>query len=69
MFAGITTRDVAAERRSSAAFDGRHHLQLSETDMAGIGLTPSAAMVAEYISDLQRWPGHAGPDRLVGRCL
>ena len=29
--------------------------------MAGIGLTPSRAVVAEDIRDLQRWTGHAAP--------
>ena len=37
--------------------------------MAGIGLAPGVAMVAQDIGDLQRWSGHAGPDRLVGRHL
>jgi hypothetical protein len=48
----IATRDVAAERRGTAALDGRHHLQRSKADMARISLTPSGAMVAEDIGDL-----------------
>ena len=33
----LTTLDMPAERRSTAALDGRHHLQLVEADVAGIG--------------------------------
>lgn len=53
MLARIAARDVAAKRRSTAAFDGRHHLQLPETDMARIGFAPSGAVVAEDIGDLR----------------
>src|ERR687897_3656706 len=35
--AGLTARDVAAERRGPAAYDGRHHLELAEAHMARIG--------------------------------
>jgi hypothetical protein len=28
--------------------------------MAAIGVTPSGAVIAEYIRDLQHWPGHDG---------
>jgi len=37
--------------------------------MTRIGLAPGAAMVAQDISDLQRWPGHAAPGRSVGHHL
>src|SRR5262249_22774297 len=38
--------------------DRRHHLQLVEADMAGMGLTPSRAMVAEDIRNLQSRARH-----------
>jgi hypothetical protein len=40
---------MAAERRGAAALDRRHHLELAEADMAGIGTAPCRAMVAEDI--------------------
>ena len=45
----LTARDMAAERRGAAAPDRRHHLELAEADMAGIGTAPCRAMVAEDI--------------------
>src|SRR5260221_1992265 len=53
MRAVVTALDMAAESRRAAALDRRHHLQLAETDMTGIGLPPCRAMVAEEIRDLQ----------------
>ena len=54
----LAARDVAAERRRAAALDRRHHLQLAEAHMAGVGLTPCRTMVAEDIRDLQRRTRH-----------
>ena len=59
MRAVLAARDMAAERRRAAALDRRHHLQLAEADMAGIGLTPCRAMAAEDIRDLQSRTRHA----------
>jgi hypothetical protein len=59
--------DMATERRRAAVLDSTHHLELVETDMAGIGLTPCRTMVAENIRDLQRLPQH--PRRASARCL
>ena len=50
----FATRDMPAERRSAAAFDCTHHLQLVQVDMFSIGRTPGSAMVAEDIRNLQR---------------
>ena len=50
--------DMAAERRRAAVLDRRHHLQLAEAHMAGIGFAPRRPVVAEDIRDLQRWTGH-----------
>ncbi len=49
----LAARNVAAEGCRAAALDRRHHLQLLEADMAGIGLTPRRTMAAEDIRDLQ----------------
>jgi hypothetical protein len=45
--------DMPAEGRRAAALDRRHHLELAEAHMAGIGVTPRRSMAAENIRDLQ----------------
>ena len=40
MLALLAAQDVPAQRCGATALDRRHHLQLLEADMAGIGLTP-----------------------------
>ena len=55
----LAALDVAAKRRSAAALDRRHHLQLVEADVTGIGSTPRRAVIAEDIRDLQCWTGHS----------
>src|SRR5450631_2596473 len=57
--AAFTARDMPAEGRRAAALDCRHHLQLAEADMTGIGFTPRRSVVAENIRDLQPWTRHA----------
>ena len=59
MGAVLAARDMAAERGRAATLDGRHHLELVETDVAGMGRTPCRPVVAEDIRDLQRWTGHS----------
>ena len=49
----LATRNVAAERGRAAALDGRHHLQLVEAHVPAVGLTPSGAVIAENVRDLQ----------------
>src|SRR6266850_8515860 len=39
----------------AAVLDRRHHLELAEADMAGVGLAPRPAMAAEDIRNLQLW--------------
>ena len=56
----LAARDMAAERRRAATLDRRHHLQLTEADMAGIGPAPCRAVAAEDVRDLQRWTRHEG---------
>src|SRR5260370_15569058 len=53
----LAARDMAAERCRAAALDRRHHLELAEAHMAGIGLAPCRSMAAENIRDLQRRTG------------
>ena len=53
--------DMAAERRRAAALDRTHHLQLLEAHMAAVGLTPSRAVIAEDVRDLQSWSRHGRP--------
>src|SRR5208283_4555591 len=36
----FAARDMPAEGRRAAALDRRHHLQLAEAHMAGVGLAP-----------------------------
>src|SRR5258708_32790703 len=54
----LAARDMAAERCRAAVLDRRHHLELAEADMAGIGLAPCWSMAAENIRDLQHRTGH-----------
>ena len=54
----LAARDVPAERRRAAALDRTHHLQLVEADMPAVGLTPSRAVIAEDVRDLQSWSSH-----------
>ena len=63
----IAERDVSAESRRTATLNGRHHLQLLEAHVTGVGLTPSGPMIAEDIRDLQSWTGH--PRALRGRLV
>jgi hypothetical protein len=44
---------MAAECCGAAALDCRHHLQLSEADMAGIDPAPCRAVAAKDIRDLE----------------
>src|SRR5260221_1014375 len=46
--------DGAAERRGAAGLDGRHHLQLGEADMPGMGCPPGRPSRTEDVGDLQR---------------
>ena len=50
--------DVPAERRRATALDRIHHLQLREAHMPAVGLTPSRAVIAEDVRDLQSWSSH-----------
>ena len=54
----LAARDMAAESCRAAVLDCRHHLQLVEADMAGIGSAPCRSTVAEDIRDLQSRARH-----------
>ena len=56
----LTAHDVPAEGRGATALDRTHHLELAEAHVTAIGVTPSGAVVAEDIRDLQDWTGHGG---------
>src|SRR5512146_1795750 len=49
---------MAAENGRAAALDGRHHLELTEAEMPGIGLAPSGAVAMEDVCDLQPRAAH-----------
>ena len=55
----LAAYDMAAELCRAAILDRRHHLELLEADMAGMGSTPCRSMAAEDIRDLQRRTGHS----------
>jgi hypothetical protein len=59
MCAVFTARNMAAERCRAAALDRRHHLELAEAHMTGVGVTPRRSVVAENIRDLEPWTRHA----------
>ena len=67
MLALLAARDMAAERRRAAALDRRHHLQLAEAQMTGLGATPGRPVGAEDIRDLQSRAGHPAAAS-GGRC-
>jgi len=50
--------DVTAEDGRAAVLDGRHHLELAEADMPGIGSPPGGAMAMEDVCDLQFLAAH-----------
>lgn len=58
---------MATQHRRAAVFDGRHHLELPEANVAGVGPTPCRAVIPEDIRDLQCLPRHDGRDQAGGR--
>jgi hypothetical protein len=54
----LTSRDMATKSRGAAAHDGRHHLELAEADVTGVGAPPRGPVVAEDVRDLQSGTGH-----------
>ena len=66
ILARIAAHDRAAQPGGAAGFDGRHHLELVEADMAGIGGAPCGAMIAEDVRDFESGAEHGQPERLLG---
>ena len=50
---------MAAEGRAATLFDGRHNLQLAETQVATLLLPQGRPVGAEDIRNLQAWHGRA----------
>ncbi len=50
----VAAIDMTAQRRRSALLDSRHHLQLAEAHMTGVGQTPRRSEAAEDIRHLDR---------------
>ena len=59
MRAVLAALDVAAERGGATGLDRRHHLQLGEARVPGVGLSPRRAMDAKDVGDLEARPRHA----------
>lgn len=51
---------MPAERLRAAGFYRRHHLELGQADMSGIGPPPRGAVSPEDVSDLQPPAGYPG---------
>ena len=60
-------RHVPAERLRPAGLDRRHHLELGQADMPGMGPPPRGTMGTEDVGDLQLRPDHPGPGATPGR--
>ena len=53
MGAGQAALDEAAERGGAKGHDHRHHFQLGEAHVTGVGMTPRRPMGAKDVGDLQ----------------
>jgi hypothetical protein len=58
MRAGRAAQYMPPECRTTTCLDGRHHLELTETDMSLVRLTPRLTPGAEDIRNLQGLSGH-----------
>ena len=63
MGAVLAALDVSAERRGPTGLDRRHHFQLGEANVTGVGLAPRRPMGAKDVGDLQARPRHAAAVR------
>jgi len=54
----FASRDVAAQLRRAAGFDGGHCFQLPEAQMPGVGLAPGCPVAAEDVRNLKRRTRH-----------
>jgi hypothetical protein len=60
VLAGFTVQQVSPQRRAAALLDGRHDLELAQAQVPLLGITPSRAMGAKDVGDLQSEAAHAG---------
>ncbi len=60
MIAALAMPYMTTERRAAASLDGRHDLELAETNVSPVHLTPRLAPSTEDIRDLEGLTGH-GP--------
>jgi hypothetical protein len=58
VIAVLAALDMAAEDGRAAVLDSRHHLELAEAEMPGIGFAPGGAMAMEDVCDLQFLAAH-----------
>jgi hypothetical protein len=54
----LAALDMPAERGRAALLDRRHHSELSEAHMPGIGAAPVGSMAMKDVCDLQPWAAH-----------
>ena len=59
MRAVLAALDMSAERGGAAGLDRRHHLQLGEAHVTGVGLAPRRSLEAKDVGDLEERPRHA----------
>jgi hypothetical protein len=60
----LTTLDMTAEGGRAALLDRRHHLELTQARMPGIGSAPSGSVVMKDVRDLQPRAAHRCRARL-----
>ncbi len=56
---GIATQYMSSQRRAAALFDGGHHLELTEAQVAVLRLPPGRPVGAKDVRDLQGGAPHA----------
>jgi hypothetical protein len=59
----LAALDMPAERGRAALLDRRHHLELAEAHMPGIGAAPVGSMAIKDVGDLQPRAAHGRPVR------
>ena len=58
--AGIAVKRMPSQRRSTALFDGRHDLELTEAQVSCLLFAPGGTVGTEDVGDLQGRPPHGG---------
>ena len=58
--AGVAAQYMSPQRRAAALFDGGHHLELPQAQVALLRLPPSRPVGAEDVRDLQGGAPHRG---------